>query len=76
MNHWPGGGPEGSIRVGKSKKVVKRRGVGVLVLRLESCFKVWAPRHRAQGLGGWGLYFGRVLRVGLCRSRVGIVLGR
>jgi hypothetical protein len=28
-------GPWGSLRVGKIKKVVKSRGVGVLVLRLE-----------------------------------------
>jgi hypothetical protein len=32
-------GPSGSLRVGKIKKVVKRRGVGVLVLRLEIYFQ-------------------------------------
>jgi hypothetical protein len=34
-------GPWGSFRVGKIKKVVKRRGVGVLVLRLE----IFSPGH-------------------------------
>ena len=40
-------GPWGSLRVGKIKKVVKRRGVGVLVLRLEISFP-WAPTTGSQ----------------------------
>ena len=35
-----GPGPIATCRVGKSKKVVKRRGVGVLVFEEESCPEV------------------------------------
>jgi hypothetical protein len=35
-----GQGPTASRRVGKSKKVVKRRGVGVLVFEGENCLEV------------------------------------
>ena len=39
-----GQGPTASRRVGKSKKVVKRRGVGVLVFEEENCLEVKGGR--------------------------------
>lgn len=36
-----GPGPIATRRVGKSKKVVKRRGVGVLVFEEENCLERW-----------------------------------
>ena len=39
-----GRGPTPRRRVGKSKKVVKRRGVGVLVFEEENCLERWRGR--------------------------------
>ena len=55
-------GSWGSLRVGKIKKVVKRRGVGVLVLRVEISLP-WAPTTGQPGLeAGAFSFLGGVLR--------------
>ena len=51
-------GPSGSLRVGKIKKVVKRRGVGVLVLRVEISFQGTTEQEVNLGREGRGLFFG------------------
>ena len=51
-------GPSGSLRVGKIKKVVKRRGVGVLALRLEIYFEGATEQQVDMGCRGRGLFFG------------------
>jgi hypothetical protein len=55
-------GPSGSLRVGKIKKVVKRRGVGVLVLRLEIYLQGTIEQQVDLGREGWGLFLGGVVR--------------
>lgn len=51
-----GPGPSARPRVGKSKKVVKRRGVGVLVFGEENCLEVDGSRVDMDGIGpGMGL---------------------
>ena len=51
-----GPGPTARRRVGKSKKVVKRRGVGVLVFEEENCVEVHGGREDLDGSGpGTGL---------------------
>jgi hypothetical protein len=46
-------GPTDNCRVGKSKKVVKRRGVGVLVCVRESCLKVQGSQGRLGQIWSW-----------------------
>lgn len=56
-------GPIATCRVGKSKKVVKRRGVGVLVFEEENCLEVQGSREDLDRSGpgtGLGLDFGAV----------------
>jgi hypothetical protein len=49
-------GPVASCRVGKSKKVVKRRGVGVLVFAGENYLEVHGSQEDLDGSGpGMGL---------------------
>jgi hypothetical protein len=55
-------GPSGSLRVGKIKKVVKRRGVGVLVLRLEIYSQGTTEQQVDLGREGRGLFLGGVVR--------------